>query len=265
MKNINIGIANLIISNKLKESHFNNNLIEESRKLTSNFLDIVKNSPILQLEFKVFSGIENKHIDNEILIKEYVDNNVELFEIYTIGEIEAERAKLNSFLIENVVPKINEAEYNLERIDLYNAIDTLITESLKYGNDVDVDGIHESFTLIFNHIKTPKKALIENVDVEPINEEIIEIAVGKFNEKYAELNENDKDLLKKLIKSSDAEKETLLEALKTENITILESIGNDSAKANIEKAVKKINEMIYSKDNVDDNIIELHELKKELV
>ena len=263
MKNINIGIANLIISNKLKESHFNNNLIEESRKITSDFLEIVKNSPILQLEFKVFSGIENKHIDNEILIKEYVDNNIELFEIYTIEEIEAERAKLKLFIGEGVPPLYKKNE--IKRLNLYGAIDTLIIESLKYGNEVDVDGIHESFTLIFNHIKTPKKALIENVNVEPINEEVIEIAVGKFNEKYAELNENDKELLKKLIKSSDAEKETLLETLKTENLTILESISNESAKANIEKAVKKINEMVYNKENVDDNIIELNELKKELI
>jgi len=263
MKNINIGIANLIISNKLKESHFNNNLIEESRKITSDFLDIVKNSPILQLEFKVFSGIENKHIDNEILIKEYVDNNIELFEIYTVEEIEAERTKLKSFISEGVPPLYEESEIN--KLKLYKAIDTLITESLKYGNDVDVDGIHESFTFVFNHIKTPKKSLIENVDVEPLNEEIVEIAVEKFNEKYAELNEDDKNLLKKLIKSTDGEKESLLESLKVESINILEKIKSEAAKTNVEKAVKKINEMVYSKESVDDNIIELHELKKELI
>ena len=31
MKNVNIGVANFILSNKLKDSYFNNNLIEEKQ------------------------------------------------------------------------------------------------------------------------------------------------------------------------------------------------------------------------------------------
>ena len=84
MKNTNIGIANLVISNKLKESYFNNNLIEESKKLTTDFLDIVKSSPILQLEFKVFNNLDNKVIENDLIATRYIDSNIKLFEIYTI-------------------------------------------------------------------------------------------------------------------------------------------------------------------------------------
>ena len=99
MKNVNIGIVNLIISNKLNESYFNDKLIGESKKVAFNFLDVVKSSPILQLEFKVYNNIENKHIENELLAKEYVDDNVKVFEIYTLEEIEVEHEKLNKFLI----------------------------------------------------------------------------------------------------------------------------------------------------------------------
>lgn len=263
MKNINIGIANLIISNKLKESYFNDNLIEESKKVASNFLDVVKNSPILQLEFKVYNSIEGKHIENELLAKEYVDNNVKLFEVYTIEEIDAERKKLKSFVGESVAPQYNEDERT--RLNLYTAIDTLVTESLKVSDEVDVDEIHEAFTLVFNHIKSPKKALLENVDVELINEDVIEIAVEKFNEKYAELNEADKDLLKRLIKSSNSDKKTLLETMKTEGRIKLKRIDEANAKEFVGKATEKINEMVYTDDTVEDNIIKLHELIKELV
>ena len=265
MGNVNIGIANLMVSNKLKESYFNNNLIEESRKVTTDFFDVVKNSPVLQLEFKVYNNIEGKHIDNEVLAKEYIDNHIKLFEVYTLEEIEDERQKLNNFLSENVVPNINEADYNLEKIDLYNAIDTLITESLKLSEDVDVDNIHEAFSLVLSHVKTSKKTIIENVDVEPINEDVLEIAVNKFNEKYADLNEGDRDLLKTLIKSSNKEKETLLETMKTENLVILEGMDKENLQDGITKAIQKIKEMVYNAKNVDDNIIGLHELKKELL
>ena len=37
MKNMNIGIVNLMISNKLKDSYFSNTLIEESKKATQIF------------------------------------------------------------------------------------------------------------------------------------------------------------------------------------------------------------------------------------
>lgn len=259
MKNVNIGIANLIISNKLQESYFNDKLIIESKKIAFDFFEVIKSSPILQLEFKVFNSIEGKHIENELFAKEYVDNNIKLFEVYTLDEIETERAKLNDFISEDILP------VNDEKIELYNAINTLITESLKVSDEIDVDSIHESFTYVFNHIKTPKKALLENVDVELINEDVIEIAVEKFNEKYSSLDESDRNLLRILIKSTTKEKKIILETYKTETLTILEGIDKDNVQDNITKAIQKIKEMAYSKKNVDDNIIGLHGLKKELL
>lgn len=259
MENVNIGIANIIISKKLNESYFNNTLIEESKKNAFDFFDVVKKSPILQLEFKVFNNIESKHIENDIFAKEYIDNNIKLFEVYTLNEIEAERQKLKKFINEDI---LNEDD---EKVQLYVAISNLIDESLKISEDVDVDKIHESFTYVFNYIKTPKKSLIENVDVEAINEDVIEIAVNKFNEKYASLDESDKELLKTLIKSNTKEKKSLLENYKTETLNILEGLNKDNVQDNINKAILKIKEMVYNKENVDDNIIGLHGFKKELL
>jgi hypothetical protein len=259
MKNVNIGIANLIISNKLKDSYFNNNLIEESKAFTSDFFSVVRNSPVLQLEFKVFDDIENKLIENELLATRYIDNCIKLFEVYTIKEIDAERAKLNRFIGEEIVPIDN------DRVQLYEAIDELITESLSSYDAINVDKIHESFVTVLNHIKEPKKALLENVEVEEVNDEIIELAVGKYNEKYSSLNEDDKALLQQLIKSNDHEKEVLLETYKVEGLTLLENVKDDSVKDNIRKSIDKIKGMKYDKEKVVDDIISLHELKKDLL
>lgn len=259
MKNVNIGIANLIISNKLKDSYFNNNLIEESKAFTSDFFSVVRNSPILQLEFKVFDDIENKLIENELLATRYIDNSIKLFEVYTIQEIDAERAKLNRFIGEEIVPIDN------DRVKLYEAIDELITESLSSYDAINVDKIHESFVTVLNHIREPKKALLENVEVEEVNDEIIELAVGKYNEKYSSLNEDDKALLQQLIKSNDHEKEVLLETYKKEGLALLENVIDDSVKENIKKSIDKIKGMKYDKEKVVDDIISLHELKKDLL
>lgn len=260
MKNINIGIANLIISNKLKDSYFNTNLIEESKSIASKFFDIIKNSPILQLEFKVYNNMENKHIDNDVVATRYIDNNIKLFEVYTLEEIQKERQKLIDVI---EIPEIfNESEQ--EKLNLYEAISNLISESINDYDKIDVDKVHESFSIVLNHIRKPK-ILTESVNIEEVNEEVIEIAVNKFNEKYDSLNEDDKYLIKTLIKSNDIEKQAILESYKNENLKILESISEENVKDNITKAIQKIREMKYCKDTVDDNIISLHELKKELL
>ena len=257
MKNVNIGIANLIISNKLKESYLNNTLISESKKVAFDFLDVVKKSPTLQLEFKIFNAIENTHIESEMLAGKYIDEAIQTFEIYTIEEIQAERKKLTSY--------ITEGDVDEERSALYNAIDTLIIESLNTGADVDIDNIHESYSLVLNHIKEPRKTLIENIDIELINENVLEIATDKFNEKYSGLNEDDKNLLQTLMKSTSNEKKILLETYKTETLAILEGINDKNAKDSVAKAIQKIKEMIYNQKEVDNHIIGLHELKKELL
>jgi len=259
MKNVNIGIANLIISDKLRESYFNDKLIVESKKLAKDFFDMVKNSPILQLEFKVFNNIENKHIENEQAATRYIDNNIKLFEIYTVEEIQEERQKLNGFLNEENILVDN------ERVELYDAIDNLIRESLSISDEVDVDKLYEAFATILTHIQKPKKTLTENVDIDEINENVLEIAVNRFNQRYAGLDDNDRNLVNTLIKANSNDKQLLLETYKTETLEILNEIEEESNRENIEKAVKKINEMRFDKDTVDDSIIELHELKKELV
>ncbi len=255
MKNVNIGIANLIISNKLKESYFNDKLIGESKKIVFDFLDVVKSSPALQLEFKVYNGIEEQHIENEMLAGKYIDEAIKLFEVFTIEEIDAEREKLNVFISEDILPA------DEKKVGLYTAIDNLIRESLNVGEKVDIDSMHESFVAVLNHIKEPKKTLLENIDVELVNEDVLEIATNKFNEKYVGLNEEDKKLLQTLIKSNSEEKKNLLETYKTETLAILEGVSDNS----VAKAIQKIKEMVYSQKDVDDNIIGLHELKKELI
>jgi hypothetical protein len=257
MKNINIGIVNLVVSNKLKDAYFSNSLIEESKQITDDFFKVVKDSPILQLEFKVFNNLETKHIENDLAATRYIDNNIKLFEVYTLNEIEREHGKLKSFLTEDV----HVDEY---RIRLYVAIDNLIKESLSNYDNVDVDNIHESFEVVLSHIKK-SKATIDHTDSKMINEDVIKIAVDKFNEKYESLSEDDRSLLQTLIKSNLQEKETLLEEIKNENLSILEGLNKGAVKDNISKAIQKIKEMMFDPKKVDDDILSLYELKKELL
>jgi polynucleotide 5'-kinase involved in rRNA processing len=67
--------------------------------------------------------------------------------------------------------------------------------------------------------------------------------------------------------SDDKAKETLLETYKNENITVLENVNEDSSivKERIANTIKTLKEMKFKSESVDDDIIRLHELKKDLL
>ena len=257
MEKLNIGLVNYLISNKLKNSYFNKNLIGESKIGLDKLLDKISNSEILQLEFKIFNNLENKEISDDLMASRYIDNNIRLLEVYDKEEVLAEHNKLN-FIVDDEMESIPES-----KLKLYESIHNLIFESLKNHNEVNVDSLHESFSYVLSHIKKPKttKTIQEHTE---INDEVVELAINKFNEKYKNLNEDEKFLIKTLTTSTLEEKKEMLETYKTEILEILNKHENENIKESIEKAKNKINKMVFNENDVESNIISLFEFKKEI-
>lgn len=209
MNNKNIGIINYLITNKLKISYFDDNLLKESKDIVSNFISILNESPLLQLEYKTYNNLITKNITDENKAMRYIDNNIKLFECFTLNEINTERNKLQQYNID--------FEINKKTLNLYESIDTLITESVKLPHEVDVDKLHESFTLVLNHLMR-SEINENNISINDIliNDDVIEIAIDKYNEKYSILEGEERDLLLKLIKSNKNEKNQLLESIKND-------------------------------------------------
>lgn len=260
MKTINIGVANLIVSNHLKESYFTNTSLNESKGMASNFIDVVKGSPLLQLEFKVFDLLENKHIPNDESAIRFLNKNIMVFETYTIEELEEENAKVQSFINENVDNNLDK-----KRLELYTAIGGVIEESVKAPEDVDIDLLHESTEFVLNHLKTPKNEIVKVEDKEFITETVVEIAVEKFNEKYSDLNESDKTLLKTLVNADTATKKAMFEEYASGNVELLSGLNEAKYSEKISKTIQKIEEMKFNPETVEEDIIDLYELKKGLL
>ncbi len=258
----NVGNITLIVSEKLKKAFFGNTNINESSDVSKRFMDVVKSSPLLQLEFKVFNALDSKHINDDFTATRFIDNNIKLFETYTVKELTNERKKLSSFVDESV--KIDE-----KKKALYDSINNLIMESLAPSDEVNVDVVHEAFSHILTHIKTPldkrTDILVESMNIDKINNDIIEIAIRKFNDKYSDLNEDDKNLLVTLIKSSDSEKKELFETYKTEAINLLGKIDDPTAFEKRDAVLEKVNGITYDPKLVNESIIKLHELKMGLL
>ncbi|MFW5847786.1 MAG: hypothetical protein ACOCVF_02590 [bacterium] len=262
MKNINVGLVNYVLSKKYGNIFLNENASfdKEQNKLFVKYIDVLKTSPILMLENKIFNKLENKTIINESLAMRYIDNTINLFNIYTEDELLKEHKKIESFV------DVKDIEDN-SRLKLYNAINDLIFESISENEKVDVDNIHESFMVVLEHIMTEKdKDVKDNEEaIENINEHVLRIAIDKFNNKYSnQLNENEIKLVQTLIKKNFDEKQTIFEDYKSSVLKSLNSIEDEDYKDKIDETVNKINEMKNTEVSINDNILNLYELSQGL-
>lgn len=264
MENINlnnVGVANLILTSTLINSYINENF-DNNKNLLVEFFTLIKNSPVLDLELKVINNIENKNINDNTLGMRYIDDNIKLFEMYSLDEIQNERKKIGEFA--KTINKDNVIIDN-EKVKLYEHIETLIDESLKFGDEVNVDNIHESFEFVLNFLKNNKKEKNTISIIKDINEDVINIAINKFNEKYSNvLNENDFKFLRKIISLSLPEKKTLFEQYKNDNLVILNSLNLEMSHQKINESIEKLKKMNFNPNTVDKDLIRLYELEKNL-
>jgi len=267
MANINVGTTTLILFEKHKKMFLNDDMLNESTANsyvndTNKLLNLIFESPILKKELTFINNIQNKYIDNDVLASRYIDDNINLFEIYTINEVFDERKKLNEFYDSNIFDEIK----NTNQYLLYEAIDNLIVESLKPHEEVNVDVLHESFNVVLNHIKTPKNKKEEiNESIQNLDEEIVKIAVDKYNEEFSKLTTEDKEFIKKLINTDDDKKKELFEEEKKECLNLLEMIEESHLVSRKEKAIEKVNLMEYDHNKINDQLIDLYDLKRGLV
>jgi hypothetical protein len=251
MNNINIGIANLVVSNKIVKNNLN-----ENKDVIADIFNILNESDLLQLEFNVFENIENKYISEDIKAIRYIDNNIKLFETFTVQELNEVHNKLKKFVKKDDIKNVDKY-----RLNLYEAIGNLIQESLKVSSDVDVNLIHESLDFVINHVKKEKNNA--NVIEEQYVDEVIEIAINKFNEKYSDLNESDNEFLKRVIHCED--KKELFKEMINENIAMLKNASDDKISDKIAITINKLSEMKYSEKTFNDDIVRLYELKTDIL
>lgn len=260
--NINLGVAKAIVSNIVTDEFMNESSIDKSKNSVTKLVETIKSSPVLMKEYVVISNIENKHINNDVLASKFIDKNIGVFSSFSKDEINEAHEALADFIEDSNIENISE-----NKIKLYNSINVLITE----GNDPegDIIAVQDGYETILNHLKENVDIVEEEVEIK-INENIdmdtvIEIAVGKFNERFSMLNEDAMSIVKSLVYGNLNDKKQIFESLKSENIEVLESSDTNGVEDKINEAIEKINNMTYSEDTVNESIFNLYNLKQSLI
>lgn len=246
------------------ESHISGD--DKGKKLYKEFLNILKESETLKSHFIVYKNLENKVVSSEFEASEYLRENITpLSDFRGEKSIVTECKKLVE-LLEN-----NGIELNFEPNEFNKSLHTLITKTPTVDN---IDSIHESKMNIVKHLMTEKKStnndedlVRENIDVN----KFLNIATEKYNEKYGELSEEEKKLIKVIREGNDDDKSNLLNEMVKETINLV----NDKLKIsenNIELKGKLLEtkEVIYNMleesntNTFNTNIKKLYDIKSVL-
>jgi hypothetical protein len=260
---MNFGTIKDIFSSILVESHLNND--KKGKELYKNFLKILKENETLSTAFIVYKNIENKTIKNEVLANEYLKESISIFDKFRGDKsLPIQTKRLISLL------ECNGIDYKSEKTKpLHESLQKLILTK-KEANNLDI--IHEHKSNVVNWLLSDKEFISENEDfvrpnVEP--NKFLELAVSKFNEKYSELNEEEKNILKVLRENNEEKNKTLVLDLVKETVEIINKhLENYSENVTVKSKLLETKDVVYkmaeNNDSSSDKILKLYELKTNL-
>lgn len=245
---------NLIVENVIKKD-------ENTKKLFKKYLKAIKESEILKTQFLVYNNIENRIDSDSFSANIFISENVKLLEKYKPSDILNENKKLVG-LLKGSESKLDEL-YELS--ELHESLSNLI---MTERNAKNIDKITEEIKRVTNYIVSNKpKEVKENIQL-PISV-LSKIMVEKFNQKYSDLEKEDKEVLKSLIASDFETQKNLYSNITNECLELIENLIKESdtnSKEKLERVKSKLVE--DSKEIVKDNFIDkfskLIELKKNL-
>lgn len=229
----NFGNIKNIFNDLLAESLFTKEA--EGKKLFQKYVKTIKESEILKTQFLIYNNIENK-IDNDVMSANlFVSENLRLLEKYSKSDILKENKKLVKLLGKKQVKN----DYELSA--LHESLTNLIFTERKPKN---IDKITTEIKNVSNFITLNKpKEIKESIDL-PLSM-LTNIMVDRYNEKYNDLEESDKKILKTLLESNLDEKKKLYSDTVKECLDLIDGLlteADDDSKEKLSKVKNKLSE-----------------------
>jgi len=253
----NFGLIKEYINNKLTESIIKKN--DDGKKIFKQYLKMLKENEILKTQFFVYNNITNKYIGDATEAKDYIKENIDLLKKYKKEDILKSNKELFSMLKD---VKDNNYEFK----EIHECISKLIfTEK----NPNTLDTLTESINILKNHMlkeKLNESNEYEHSDLPP--SVLTKIAVNKFNSKYSEISESEKNIIKTILSSNEEGKMKLFVDMIRECVDTIDkqlSLNEDlEIKGKLLTAKDKLLRMEYKKENFVSDITKIHQLKSNI-
>jgi hypothetical protein len=229
---------------------------ESNKNLFKTYIKTIRENEALKTQFLVYNNIENKIEENEFKANLFLQENIALLNKFSKKDLLEANQKLAKAI------SIEEETY--EKQELHENLSELIFLKKSSKN---IDAIVEVTSKIIIHMKNNKLKLVKEA-IELPNSMLSTIMVEKYNERYSTLDENEKEILKVLIESTDEQKQevykkTLKECIELINENLKEA-DLDAKDKLLQVKEKLLNDTIEVNENFFKNISKLVDLKSSL-
>ena len=229
---------------------------QSNKNIFKTYIKTIRENEALKTQFLVYNNIENKIEENEFKANLFLQENIALLNKFSKKDLLEANIKL--------AKSISIEDESYEKQELHENLSELIFLKKTSKN---IDAIVEATSKIIIHMKNNKLKLVKEA-IELPNSMLSTIMVEKYNERYSTLDENEKEILKVLIESTDDQKQevykkTLKECIDLINENLKEADLNAKDKL-LQVKEKLLNDTIEVNENFFKNISKLVELKSSL-
>lgn len=239
---MNIGYINRLIAEQLSQLNEN----KTTNSILNEYVILIKNNPILISEQNIFNSFKTKSFKNDIIATNYIKDKLDELKSYSENDLKLVNESLNEFKLKHNLNESNIIENNID-----NDINNVINETL--NKNKDIDKLYESMSNIVDY-------MVNNKNTENHLKDLIESYNNKFK-----LTTDDIEIIKQISESKYDDKLNLLNNLKNETINLVTNIKDNTTLTIVNEMVDKINSITIDKDTINENIMDLYELKKDLI
>jgi hypothetical protein len=234
----------------------------EKKNLLKKYVKTLKESDILKTQFLVYDNLEKLVETDQFLANLILNENLNLLKKFNSKDILKENKKLIS-LSREVEDSLN-SEYDSKISDLHESFSNLIFIK---KNPNTINEISINTKKVLGYITTNQHEEInEGFDVP--NSMLASILVEKYNEKYSDLDETEKKVIKLIIESTNEEKIEYYKNIKNECIDLIDLKLKESdieTKDSLLKVKDKLlRETIKLDENYPKSLTKLLDLKNTL-
>lgn len=216
---------------------------KKKKAILKKYINIIKESPILRTQARIYYNLENKVNESEYLATEYIKENIALMLKYGLADIVRETKKLEVLLEGYEIQDV------YDKSELHENIHNLLITKKK---PTTIDNIVESTNVIKNYIISNKHKELVNEDFLP-NSMLTKLLTDKYNEKYSSMSESEKKLVKSLLDSDEEGQRSVLETVKKETLILVNKSIQEATEVELKEKLLNVKERIletqYSKDD----------------
>lgn len=229
---------------------------KEGKKIFNSYLKELKKNNTLKSQFLLYKNLSSKKFTNESDAKYYINENITLLKKLDKKEINKGIKKLVSLLKGKELVK--------ENIELYNHINILV-ETKKTASSIDK--IQESINFITRKMVEVSEQEVEQYESVNLPPSVLtKMAINRFNLKYSDITESEKNIIKSVLNGTEENKENVYANLKKECIDLIDNKLNENTDLDMKDKLLKVKDkllrMTYNPNEYVGDIDKVYQLKQ---